>query len=199
MAKDQEDVRWLQVPFTREHFNSLSLIAGERGQHITKTVQEACIQFIVCNGKQSKSPRVRVDAASIEEEDRLLQINQLKRLIVLYQDNPDEEKLEQIKQLCDDSNVTIESLIEDLSKVPHITEVLKTDSVSKAQMWLMEKLNPEKPTSVNTLQAMTKNSPFKWHTIQKARDYLNKNTKIQIDTRKDGAAWYWYVIMPAEE
>lgn len=198
MATRDENRKWLSGQVDDQTHNAAMCVSSETGKHITALVEEGIHLMISHYAQTSKSSAVRIHAAHTDDKSRQNQIGQLKQLIISYQGDPNEDMLDRIKDLCDLAGVSMERLVEDLNKMPHLAEVLKgNDSISKAELWLVENLLPDKPTAVKTIQDKATKVGFKWHVIKDARDRLKANTGTEILSMKQGKMWFWNLQLPS--
>lgn len=201
MGKNEENMKWLPSQVEEEHYNSMMELSAEMGIHVSKVVREAILQFIVSSSKKTKSSRVRVAAEHIEGRAKQLQRNQLRQLIVMYQEYPeDEEMLDRINCLCDESGVSMQSLVDDLTKMPQVAEILK-DGTGDAELWLAKHMSPDKPLSVNSIyKAAYDDLKIRDHVVRDARTRINRQGGVHISSKriKGLKGWYWLLTLPED-
>ena len=190
--KKEENRKWIMAQIEETAHTSLLRLASEKGVHVAELTEEIITTHLVNAGKHSKSKTAQIYAAVLEDRERQSRVLMIKQLILSYQAAPSEELLDQIKSMCDVAGLSMEKMVDDLNEMPHMAEVVKgNDSISKAEMWLIENMKPDKPIAARSIEEMGLKAGFKKHTLNDARQRINQSGKVQITSTKQGAQWFW--------
>lgn len=197
MSAEKDTRRWTWTKLTESAHDALLQVSTEFGRHPSESVADAVDFWLIEMAKKSKSRALIFHAAHTKDRERQTQLSIVKQLIVSYQKNPSDEGFDEISSLCNILGESLDKLIEDLNESPHISEVLKsTDMVSKAEMWLLETMQPDKPIASKAIKEMAAKQGFGGHIIDRAKDRLNTTGKVSIMPFKQGSAWFWRMKTP---
>lgn len=192
MNKKEENRKWLGAHIEDQLYNALMKLSYEEGKHVMTVAEEAFAAHVVNKADKSKNATVRIQAAVIEDKDRQNRLAQLKQLYVSHMTLQSEEGAEQLKFLCDLAGVTLENLVDKMNESPHLSEVLKgKDSLSAAELWLLEKLKPGASYAAKTIIEEAEKAGYKKHIIVDARAKIAATTSFEINSIKQGSAWFW--------
>lgn len=180
--------------------SALISIVNKTGKPIAFVIAEMLDWWIVECAKTNRDRNVQAHAAHIKTRERQTQRTILKQVAVAYQSEPTEEALDEFKDLCDALGVSMEKVIEEMNELPHIAEVLKgTESISKAEMWILENMKPDKPIASKKIEEMGYKAGYKKHILRDAKDRLNAVGNIQIRSMKQGTMWFWSLTIPESQ
>lgn len=190
--KKEENRKWVMSQIEETAHTSLLKLASEKGVHIADLLEEVITNYLVNAGKLSKSKTAQIYAAVLEDRERTSRVLMIKQLILSHQAAPSEELMDQIKALCDVAGLSLENLVDALEEMPHLAEVVKgNDSISKAEMWLLENIQPGKPMAARAIEELASKAGFKKHTLNDARARINASGKVHISSTKQGVQWFW--------
>lgn len=194
---DKDIRRWTWTKLQDSAYDALLRASTELGKHPSDVLAEAfdawCIEF----AKKSKNKSVTFHNAHTKDRERQTQLSIVKQLIVSYQKHPTDEAFDEITNLCDLIGETMDSLSDELKETPHISEILKSsDKVSKAEMWILEFMKPDKPVASNVIKEKADKAGFADYIIDRAKERLNRSGSVDITAFRQGSMWFWRMTVP---
>lgn len=183
--------QWVSVQISETAFNALMARVSEVGKKHSDLIADYIDRGLEQDAKNSRSLSVKIHAASFKDLERRDHISVIDRMIASYQEDPTEELLDQITYLCGEVGLDVGKMFKKMEEQPYIAEVLRTDKVTSAEMWLLENLKPNEPVFSTDLEARAAKAGIKKHVLFNAKNRLNERNDLFIKPTHKGTKWIW--------
>lgn len=197
MARETDTRKCKNFRVEESLHNALIEIVNMTGKSMEDLFVDGANKVVTEFAKHSKGKNVQAHDAQLKLRERQTQQTILKQVAAAYQNEPTEEALDEFQALCDVLETSIEKVIDEMKEMPHITEVLKgANSISNAEMWILQNVKPGKPVASTTVEATGFKVGYRKWTLRDAKDRLNQSGSVKIDIMKQGTKWFWVMTMP---
>lgn len=197
MARETDTRKFKNLRVEESLHNALIEIVNMTGKSMEDLFVDGANMVVTEFAKKSRGKNVQAHAAQLKLREHQTQQTILKQVAAAYQNNPTEESLDEFQALCDVLETSIEKVTEEMKEMPHITEVLKgTNSISNAEMWILQNIKPEKPVASTYVEEKGFKVGYKKWTLRDAKDRLNRSGNVKIEIMKQGTKWYWVMSVP---
>jgi len=192
-----EEVRrmWVGGQIDEPTHTALLKMCTLEGKHPTAMVElaieECIVNFARERLKEGKEidDKILVTMLSLENRARENQVAQLKQLAYSHLRWSSEESAERLSSACEASGIAVEDLMEEINSNPHVKELVieNGQSLSSAELFLMENMSPGKLYPMKELISMGERSGFKEWTLKAAKG------KLGIESRRESKMWVWVI------
>jgi hypothetical protein len=183
---DAKKKMWTAGQLEEETYNALMGLAAQEGVPPAMIVEKAVEEYIRNVGKNSKNSFVYAAYAVLEMRSREVRLLNIKQIAVAHIENPTDESADQLRALCEMSGVSMEEIISDMNRTPHIKALIaEVGTLSSVEAWLLRFMEPGKSYAAKIVQEAAQKSGHSDFMIKKAKSKLN------IVSRRMGKQWFW--------